>query len=216
MPDVPVFIADNASGKVTVVRTDPQGCFRISIEKGVQYMVKAMKTGYIEDCLSVMFEKTQPLNELNTPRVLLLEKIPEPKIFSVGKIYYDFDKSSIRNDAKPTLDSLVRIMKENPVTVDISSFTDCRGSSAYNETLSQKRAESVVKYLVSQGISPDRIVAKGYGETRPVNKCVDNVPCTSKEQQANRRTEFRIIAPQPVIQQDAFNSAKYRDGETLT
>jgi outer membrane protein OmpA-like peptidoglycan-associated protein len=204
MIDVPVTITEAASGKVTTVRTDVLGCFKTNIEKGNSYLVKAMKPGYTGDCLTVIVEKDERLNDLNIPRVLLLEKIAEPKVFTVGNIYYDFDKSNIRADAKPILDSIVMIMKENPVTLDISSFTDCRGSASYNEVLSQKRAESVIRYLVSQGIDASRITGKGYGESRPVNKCVDNVPCTKQEQQANRRTEFRIITPpQPVKQETA-------------
>jgi outer membrane protein OmpA-like peptidoglycan-associated protein len=205
MVDVPVTITQVASGKVTTVRTDVLGCFRTNIDKGNSYVVKAVKPGFTGDCLTVVIDVNERLNDLNTPRVLLLEKIAGPKVFTVGNIYYDFDKSAIRADAKPVLDSIVRIMKENAVTLDISSFTDCRGSASYNEVLSQKRAESVIRYLVSQGIDASRITGKGYGESQPVNKCVDNVPCTKEEQQANRRTEFRIISPPQPVKQDPGN-----------
>ncbi len=125
---------------------------------------------------------------------------PVPPCLAVGKtyrienIYYDFDKWNIRKDAEHSLDSLISILKEYPVSVEIGSHTDCRGSVEYNETLSQKRAESVVNYLIKQGIDPSRLTARGYGKSRLINhcNCDANVICTEAEHQANRRTEFTI------------------------
>lgn len=123
-----------------------------------------------------------------------------PPGFSIGKtckienIYYDFDKWNIRRDALKSLDSLIKILREYPVIVEIGSHTDCRGSAEYNEILSQKRAESVVQYLIRQGINPSRLSAKGYGKTRLINKCncEAGVSCSEEEHQANRRTEFTV------------------------
>jgi len=85
-------------------------------------------------------------------------------------------------------------MKENPnLKAELGSHTDCRGSNAYNMKLSQKRSDSAVDYIVSKAISRDRIIAKGYGETQPVNKCKDGVPCTEEQHRMNRRTEFKIL-----------------------
>ncbi|MEY4877469.1 MAG: hypothetical protein RL708_2619, partial [Bacteroidota bacterium] len=74
------------------------------------------------------------------------------------------------------------------------SHTDCRAPDDYNLKLSQRRAQSAVNYLISRGVDAKSLVAKGYGETVPVNRCVDGVPCTEPEHQANRRTEFRILS----------------------
>lgn len=116
------------------------------------------------------------------------------KTYRLENIYYDFDRWEIRDDAVPSLDSLVRIMKAFPVSVELSSHTDCRGSDDYNLWLSQKRAESAVRYLVDHGIEPSRLTARGYGETRPVNTCTcpSFDPCTEAEHQQNRRTEFLL------------------------
>ena len=116
------------------------------------------------------------------------------KTYRIENIYYDFDKWNIRKDAEHSLDSLISILKEYPVNVEIGSHTDCRGSAGYNETLSQKRAESVVSYLIKQGIDPSRLTARGYGKSQLINRCncEANVACTEAEHQANRRTEFRI------------------------
>ncbi len=86
------------------------------------------------------------------------------------------------------------VMKQKPnISVEIASHTDSRGDAASNQDLSQRRAQAVVDYLVARGIQRSRLVAKGYGETRLVNKCSDGVNCTDAQHQRNRRTEFRII-----------------------
>ena len=84
-------------------------------------------------------------------------------------------------------------MKEYPkMKIAIKSHTDSRGSDAYNLTLSDRRAKSTLEWMVKQGISRDRLTAKGYGETQLVNGCSNGVPCTEEEHQANRRSEFII------------------------
>lgn len=123
-----------------------------------------------------------------------LEKIVINKPIRLDNIYYDYNKWNIRPDAAVELDKLVKIMQDNPkIRIELSSHTDCRGSDKYNMTLSQKRAQSAVDYIVSKGISKDRIYAKGYGESKPLNKCVNGVKCTEEEYQWNRRTEFKVV-----------------------
>src|SRR5690606_34953517 len=114
--------------------------------------------------------------------------------FELENIYYDFDKYNIRPDAAAILDELVRTMRDNPtLKIELTSHTDSRGSNAYNEVLSQRRAQSAVDYLVSRGIARERMVAKGYGETRLVNDCADGVPCSHEAHQLNRRTEVTVL-----------------------
>lgn len=109
-------------------------------------------------------------------------------------IYYDFNKATIRKEARPELESLYTMMVDNPqVIIEIASHTDARGTDDYNLRLSQRRAESVVRYLVQRGIERDRMVPRGYGETLPVNACNNGVPCSEREHQFNRRTEFRVL-----------------------
>jgi outer membrane protein OmpA-like peptidoglycan-associated protein len=85
-------------------------------------------------------------------------------------------------------------MNDNPEwKVELGSHTDCRGSDTYNKTLSQKRSNSAVSYIISKGIGKERIIAKGYGETQLVNRCDDGVQCTEAEHRQNRRTEFKIL-----------------------
>jgi hypothetical protein len=110
-------------------------------------------------------------------------------------IYYDFDQYYIRDEAVPELEKLCSMLNENDqLIVEIGSHTDARGSHAYNQLLSQRRAESVVRWVSKQcGVNRKRLIPRGYGELTPVNNCVNKVPCNEKQHQLNRRTEFRII-----------------------
>lgn len=124
----------------------------------------------------------------------LMDPIVKNKEIVLENIYYDYDRWNIRPDARPILDSLANLLQDNPeiIKIELTSHTDCRGSEEYNEDLSQKRAESAVEYLVRAGVSPDRMVARGYGESQPVVDCVCE-SCTEEEHQANRRTAFKIL-----------------------
>lgn len=126
-------------------------------------------------------------------------------------IYYDFNQAYLRDDAIPELEKLEKIINENEdYIIEIGSHTDARGSNHYNMRLSQRRAESVVKWLVNRGISRDRLVSRGYGETVSVNDCVNNVPCAEGEHQLNRRTEFKVIGCITCIPPDKKDISKER------
>ncbi len=112
---------------------------------------------------------------------------------NLDMILYDYDKWNLRPESIIELDKLVKLMKSNNLKVELSSHTDSRGNDEYNERLSQNRSESCVNYIISKGISPSRIIAKGYGEYRLKNKCANDVECTEEEHQQNRRTELRIL-----------------------
>lgn len=108
---------------------------------------------------------------------------------------FDFGKYDIRPDAARQLDSVVYYMQEYPdAVVDISAHTDSRGTAKYNMTLSEKRAQSAMRYLNSKGIVTSRMRAKGYGFEKLVNRCAKNVKCSDSEHQQNRRVEFWIKA----------------------
>ena len=110
-------------------------------------------------------------------------------------IYFDFDRSYIRDDASQELDKLVEVMTEYPdMVIKIESHTDSRGAKAYNKYLSDIRAKSTRDYIISQGIAPERIVsAIGYGEEQLLNGCDGSVRCTEEDHFLNRRSEFIIV-----------------------
>jgi outer membrane protein OmpA-like peptidoglycan-associated protein len=108
----------------------------------------------------------------------------------LNNIFYDFDRSNLRSESVSELERLVDMLKKNPsVKIELSSHTDSRGSDEYNLKLSQDRAQSVVSFLNSKGVSNDRLVAKGYGEAQPVA-----TNDTEEGRQFNRRTEFKILS----------------------
>ncbi len=112
---------------------------------------------------------------------------------NINTIYFDLDKHYIRPDAALELEKVVKVMKRcSDIKVEVRSHTDSRASDRYNMILSQKRAKSTVDYIVSRGISRDRLTAKGYGETQLLNRCSNGVKCSEAEHQVNRRTEFII------------------------
>jgi outer membrane protein OmpA-like peptidoglycan-associated protein len=103
------------------------------------------------------------------------------------------DKAVIRPDAALELDKIVQVLQDNPeISIELGSHTDSRASASYNLKLSQRRADSAVKYIIDHGISANRIKAKGYGESQLINGCTDGVDCSEEAHQENRRTEFKI------------------------
>jgi len=129
----------------------------------------------------------------------------------IAPIYFEFDKWSLSNGELLLLDNVVKIMKENPaIIVEAGAHTDSKNIEAYNQILSDKRAKSVVDYMLSKGIDPSRISGKGYGESRYVNRCRSFVKCTAKEQQENRRIEFMIVDGNGYPEQDLIGENEKR------
>lgn len=171
--------------------TDQNGIVKRDLDYDTDYTATSEIKGYMDKSISF---STIDADYGVIKKVINAEKLEVGKKYTVDNIYYDFDKWNLLPESKVVLDRLVRIMKENPnLKAELGSHTDCRGSDAYNMKLSQKRSDSAVNYIVSKGISRDRIIAKGYGETQPVNKCKDGVPCTEEQHRMNRRTEFKIL-----------------------
>ena len=122
-----------------------------------------------------------------------LKPVEVGEVIVLENIHYDFDKWDLRPEAMVELNRLAQIMRDNPeISIELGSHTDARGDNAYNQKLSEARARSARYYLVFQGVKPTRLTYKGYGESQPVNKCVDGVSCSEDEHFENRRTEFKI------------------------
>lgn len=115
-------------------------------------------------------------------------------VIELEHIYYDFDKSFIRSEASEDLNKLISILLRYPnMRVELRSHTDSRATDEYNVSLSQRRADAAVTYLVNKGIDRSRLTARGYGENELRNGCANDVPCSELEHQRNRRTEFRVL-----------------------
>ncbi|MDQ3016936.1 MAG: DUF1573 domain-containing protein, partial [Bacteroidota bacterium] len=119
----------------------------------------------------------------------------------LNNIYYDYDDDKILVDAEKDLSFLLDLMKKYPdMVIELSSHTDSRGNDAYNERLSQRRAQSAKNWLVSRGVSEKRIEAVGYGEDLILNQCINGIDCTDDEHRFNRRTEFKILSGPTTIE----------------
>lgn len=169
--------------------------FRLSAER--DYKITGSKNGYFNKTVTV---STKGLRHQDSTFIYIYAEVELEKIFTqkeivIPNIYYDYDKATLRPESKLVLDTVFIFFKENPdLTVEIGSHTDSRGSDAYNLKLSQARAQSVVDYFIQKGIPAERLIAKGYGETKLVNNCANGVNCTEEEHQKNRRTTFRVVS----------------------
>lgn len=118
----------------------------------------------------------------------------QTRLHQLGNVYFKFNSSYLTTEDKELLDKLVNIMEEEPnLNIKVTAHTDSRGTEKYNQWLSERRAQRTVDYVVSKGISKDRIVYEAYGETQLVNECTDGVYCTEEKHSKNRRSEFLII-----------------------
>lgn len=192
LQDASLSIVQKPNSRNYNAMTDSKGKYFTEVDSNALFELEAKKDMFFKGSSTVT---TKGLRKTDTIAVtLLLEPIVINKAIRLDDIYYDYDKWDIRVDAAVELDKLVAIMKENPeINIELSSHTDSRGNDKYNMTLSQKRAESAVNYIISKGIDASRIYAKGYGESKLLNHCKNNVKCSEEEHQMNRRTEFKVV-----------------------
>ncbi len=198
--NVQVELTNKSTGETTKINSGPDGKFSFNLSRNTDYDIVGSRDGYYSGIQQIT---TKGLNRSKTIYVkltLCVEQLEVGKTFVLNNIYYDFDKCNIRSDASVELDRLVDIMKTYPkMEIELSSHTDQRGSDAYNNKLSQCRAESAVSYIIAKGISKTRINAKGYGKTRLLKDCSQDKDCTQSSQgdcpchQNNRRTEVKIL-----------------------
>lgn len=197
--DVQVELTNKSTGKVTKTKSSPEGVFTFDLEPNTDYSVVGTRDGYYSGTQEITTKGLKRSKTLYVKLTLCVEQLAVGKTFVLNNIYYDFDKCNIRADASVELDRLVEILKENStMEIELSSHTDQRGTDAYNEKLSQCRAESAVSYIVGKGISKSRITAKGYGESKLLKDCTLEKDCPQTSEgdcpchQNNRRTEVKI------------------------
>nr|WP_299070836.1 OmpA family protein [uncultured Allomuricauda sp.] len=198
--NVELLSSDGVSLGRTV--TDTYGAFNFSgtLDCEANYSIRISKDGFLtnEKTFNTSTEKdfvnNIPLEITKELNKLIVSENGILKI-KIDNIYFDVNKADIRPDAAQELNKIVEVMKEYPkMVIKIEAHTDSRGSDRYNETLSDKRAKATGSYIVSQGIEAMRIQsAIGYGEKILLNQCSNGVRCTTKEHDANRRSEFIIV-----------------------
>ncbi len=194
---VSVVLKNTAKGIQKNSKTDAKGKFIFHVEQRAAYQIYGKKDSYFSQTETV---ETNDFNRNTTLFIKLeicMEKADCGQAIQLNNIHYDLDKYFIRESAKPELNRLVQFMKDNPsISIEVSSHTDSRGSDEYNITLSTNRANAAVAYVASQGVAKSRITGVGYGESRLLNHCSDNVNCTKEEHQVNRRTEMKVVCPE--------------------
>lgn len=211
-----IEVYNNTSGKqIFTAENHPRKDFVVHFKKKNRYTVLVRKDGYYpkrfdvvvdQDGCTVCFnglakERLSGIMDNHTPDELTgsitgdipLRKIKLNEVIEIENIYYNYDKATLKSSAIPPLNNLVRVMKTTPIIIELSSHTDSRGKDAYNMDLSLARAQSAVDYIIKNDISKERLTANGYGETRLVNECENDVKCTAAQHQANRRTEFKVV-----------------------
>ena len=204
------IVGDDGSNQKTAAR--PDGYFKFDLQRGVKYAMLASAEGYLNARQEFESDNAEEDAEYNVDFILAAMF----KAQIIENIFYDFDKAVLRDESKLALDSMVMLLKEHPnIVIEMASHTDRVGTAKYNQGLSQRRAQSVVDYLIANGIPRERLKPAGYGESRPktVTKRIhsqypqfeEGVTLTeefikglSKEDQEaadqiNRRTEFTVI-----------------------
>jgi len=189
-----VALTSNEGKNLFTVNTTEKGEFTGEIPLNALQSLIANKSGYFAstpiNISSIGLQKDSVVEF-----TLYLDAIPAPEVdFTLQGILYDLDKYDLRAESKVILDSLAVILKNNPtITIEIGSHTDSRAPTDYNLELSKKRAQSCLSYLLTKGIAKGRMISVGYGESKLLNDCSDEIDCTEAEHQANRRTTFRVL-----------------------
>ncbi len=163
LPAAQVYLVGNdGTNKKLSVKGD--GSFTEVIEPGVNYIMLATCRGFLNHKEELMVGPVEESEEYTLQFPLASIRVP----VLIDNIFYDFDKATLRPESTAALDDLVKLLNENPnVTIELSAHCDYRGSAAYNKNLSQRRAESVVNYLITHGIPKDRLTPMGYGKEKP-------------------------------------------------
>jgi len=194
-----ITLFDSEFNPINTVVTDEKGNYSFTVLCGKTYNIRAEKQEYTTKEERITIDNA--IGRTNLPIALENSSCKVAigddlgKCFGIKMIYFDLDKSIIRQEAAFDLEKILDVLNQNPtMKLDIRSHTDSRASSKYNEDLSERRAKSTIKWLVKNGINPNRLTGKGYGETQLVNNCSDDVTCTEEEHQLNRRSEFIITA----------------------
>ena len=205
------IVGNDGSNQKEVARND--GSFRFPLQRGVSYVMLAGAKGYLNAKQEFTSDTAEEDAEYGVD--FILASITKPVV--IDNIFYDFDKATLRPESKTALDEMVQVLRDNPnVTIEMASHTDRWGSDDYNMRLSQRRAQSVIDYLVGAGIGADRLQPQGYGELRPkiITKklareypqfhegdvldetFIATLPESDQEiaDQINRRTEFQVLS----------------------
>jgi outer membrane protein OmpA-like peptidoglycan-associated protein/tetratricopeptide (TPR) repeat protein len=198
-----VRLMDTEDNILAETTSDDNGAFEFQLDGETDYLLIGEKPDYFTtrknfSTIGESIPAEQLVDEITTKNFqteLVMDRIILEKAIVVENIYYDFDSANIRADAAIELNKLARFLQDNPeIKIELGSHTDSRGNDEYNRDLSQRRAESAVNYIISQGVDKNRIRARGYGEARPIAPNTNPDGTDNPEgRQKNRRTEIKVF-----------------------
>jgi outer membrane protein OmpA-like peptidoglycan-associated protein len=184
-----IDLIDNDKNEVlaTFKSNSATGKYLVTLPSGKNYGIAVKKDGYLFHSENFNLPDNADYQEFS--KDVALKKIEVGSVIVLRNIFFDFDKATIRPESANELDRLIKLLQDNPtLKIELGSHTDSKGSDEYNMKLSDNRSKSVVDYLITKGIPAGRLVAKGYGETKPID-----TNDTDAGRQNNRRTEFKIL-----------------------
>lgn len=190
IPQATTIISDYGNNTDTTLSTNDEGMVTFTVDRNKVMWAHGSKKGFIDADISF---NTQNQDGKVFDIELALSPIRKGEKFKLENIFYDLNKSTLREESKSSLDKLADFIIKNDLKTELSAHTDSRGSSSYNRRLSQARAQSCVNYLKKKGVGSKNILAKGYGESKLINRCKNGVKCSEEEHQDNRRTEVKIL-----------------------
>ena len=182
-------ILPNGEEAGNAISNPADGAFKIVLPFDKNYLIRASADKFFAQSENLNLDSLVKAGYLEIHKDLYLVPIEVGQVVRLNNVFFDFDKWTLRPESFFELNRVVQLLNENPsITIEMSAHTDSRGSDEYNFKLSDNRARSVMEYILSKGISTERITSKGYGETVPV---ATNE--TDEGRQFNRRVEFKII-----------------------
>lgn len=194
LPGVTLNLKNNADNFLKTTISSQTGEFIFHLSERATYELYAKKESFLSQVVDVDANNYDRSKSVFVKLEVCAEEVECGEAVRLNNILYDTNSSAIRSDAYADLDKLVQFLNDNPkANVELSAHTDSKGRASYNMTLSQGRANSASAYITSKGITASRITARGYGETKLVNRCADGVNCSAAEHQENRRTEFKVV-----------------------
>ncbi|WP_303745876.1 OmpA family protein [uncultured Muribaculum sp.] len=205
------IVGDDGTNRKAVARND--GSFSLPLQRGVRYVMLATAPGYLNAKQEFISDDAEEDAEYAVD--FMLASLTRPNV--IDNIFYDFDKATLRPESRQALDSLAQVLHDNPnVTIELAAHTDRKGSEEYNVALSQRRAQSVIDYLIASGIDKERLKPVGYGESQPKRvtrrlhrlypqfaegdvldeEYIGRLDEANQEiaDQINRRTEFQVLS----------------------
>ena len=212
-----IYLEDSDGEVIGIAVTDDKGNFTFkSVKPDDKYVIKS-KVSDPKAVINIMDKDGKVISSVtptksgefayvrlsDADRVITLTneseqkvKIADNELFNLPVLYFGYNETKLNSESQNSLELLVKLLERNPsISLEISGFTDSRGAEQFNLKLSQERIDAVVAFLNMRGIRADRLVGKGYGETKLLNKCGNGVECSEEEHAVNRRTEIRIYQP---------------------